>query len=350
MDKKGNILTENVIFIVLNLVFLSILIAFATSLKLPLSTTYVTFMVAMGSSLADGAWGRESAVYRITGVLTVIAGWFVTALLAFTAAFIFALIISKFGVYGIGALVIFALFLAYKTHFLHKKRAKKEELEEAGSFMDNIENIEGIVNKCSASVVSTINSIQDIYSSMTKGLNNEDHKELKQLLSKVDNFGTETKQMKGRINLIIKELQSDAVESSHYYVQVVDYMREIAHSLNYVTQPVYDHVANNHKGFLTKQKNEIEIFEQSLNHYFNTIKTVIHERNFEKMNEIITLQLELLTHINLLRKKQIKRIKNAETGTKNSMLYLNIMQETKNLVLFTLNMVKAYRDFIEFKD
>ena len=111
------------------LVVASILISFATSLKLPLSTTYVTFMVAMGTSLADRAWGSESAVYRVTGVISVIGGWFFTAFSAFVSAFIMALLFSYFGIPAVGIAVLLVIFVIYRTHFLHKKRIEDRELD-----------------------------------------------------------------------------------------------------------------------------------------------------------------------------------------------------------------------------
>src|SRR5690606_19177483 len=108
-----------------NLIIASILIAWATSMKLPLSTTYVTFMVAMGSSLADRAWGRESAVYRVAGVLSVIGGWFITAVIAFVAAGLFALILYKGGIVGTFILITFTLIYIVFSHIKFSRKEKK---------------------------------------------------------------------------------------------------------------------------------------------------------------------------------------------------------------------------------
>jgi phosphate/sulfate permease len=105
----------------------SALISFGTSLKLPLSTTYVTFMVAMGSSLSDRAWGRESAVYRITGVLTVVGGWFFTAVLAFSISAVFAAFLFRFHLPAIVVLIALAVFFVYRTHILHHRHEQEEK-------------------------------------------------------------------------------------------------------------------------------------------------------------------------------------------------------------------------------
>ena len=113
-----------------NLMVASILIAFGTSLKLPLSTTYVTFMVAMGTSLADRAWGRDSAVYRVSGVFAVISGWFLTAIIAFLVSAFIAWIISKGGMPVIIGLIILAILLVVRTHIIFNRRSRKPVEEE----------------------------------------------------------------------------------------------------------------------------------------------------------------------------------------------------------------------------
>jgi len=333
-----------------NLSVSSILIAFATSMKLPLSTTYVTFMVAMGTSLSDGAWGRESAVYRITGVFTVIGGWFATAFVAFTGAFISALIITQFGQIGILLLLIIAIAFVIRTHFIHKRNESIVEGQSSDSIFVDAENAKDIVEKCNATVASTFNTINILYSNVISGLVEEDRKALKIATQKIDNFNLETKHLKAQVHKTIIELRSDSVESGHYYVQVLDYLRELAHSLNYFSQPVFEHFNNNHKGFIRKQKDELLELDGSITTYFSEIQNLIQGRSFDRLNSIIDSQLEILTHIELLRKKQIKRIKNEESGTKNSVLFLNILQETKNIVLYSLNLAKSHRDFIEYKD
>ena len=111
----------------INLVVAGVLIAYGTSQKLPLSTTYVTFMVSMGTSLADRAWGRASAVYRITGVMIVITGWFFTAMAAFTSAFLIALFINWAGMWAIGTMVIIVSYLLFRSYRLHGKRSSIKE-------------------------------------------------------------------------------------------------------------------------------------------------------------------------------------------------------------------------------
>ncbi|MEZ5198696.1 MAG: inorganic phosphate transporter [Bacteroidales bacterium] len=231
-----------------NLVVASTLIAFATSLKLPLSTTYVTFMVAMGTSLSDKAWGRESAVYRITGVFSVIGGWFFTAFSAFTMAFLIALVIKIGGFVAIFVFVALAIFVVYRTHILHKRKfAESEAKDMAGDgFMTNI----SIAKNCSINVSNIMSEVSDAFSQTIEGLSTEDLKKLRHTHKEVDKINQNTKELKDNMSRIIKHLDESSEDSGHFYVQILDYLREIAHSITYLNKPSLDHVDNHHKALL----------------------------------------------------------------------------------------------------
>ena len=330
-----------------NLVVASIIISFATSLKLPLSTTYVTFMVAMGTSLSDKAWGRESAVYRITGVLSVVGGWFFTAFSAFTVAFIIVFIIHWGGFVSIGILLIIIIFLVIRTHAIHKKREK--ENEEYTSTTDDL-NSDNIFEKCKSNVANTLNKAINIYNETINSLVNEDLKKLKSINKEINEINKKAKRLKDNIHNTITQLQEDSIETGHYYVQVLDYLREIAHCITFIIQPSYEHINNNHKGLIAIQIEELTIIRAKLGKLFSDIQEIIQKNKFTEINDIIDKQHNLLTIIEDFRKAQIKRIKNRETGTKNSLLYLGILSETKNLLLNTINLLKAQRDFIIYKN
>lgn len=325
-----------------NLTVASILISSATSLKLPLSTTYVTFMVGMASSLSDRAWGRESAVYRVTGVLTVISGWFFTALIAFTASLLVALFLSWTGVVGIFVMIAIALFFIIKSNKIHSLKAKKEE--ENNILLDMEED--AVVKRCTNEVNKALRNIVVIYNETIHGLSNEDRKLLKKLNNDVEDISHETKKYKANLHHILTQLQSDSVETGHYYVQVVDYLREIAHSLSFITKPAFDHIDNNHKGLLKEQVVELKSINYEVSALFSDITRIINEQTFDEIPDTIKKQQQVIELLNSVRKKQIKRIKNGEATTRNSNLYLGILNETKNLLLQTINLLKAERDFI----
>jgi len=325
-----------------NLVVSSILISSATSLKLPLSTTYVTFMVAMGTSLSDKAWGRESAVYRITGVLTVISGWFFTAFVTFTAAFLIATILFYGKIPGLVIVLSIAVGLLIKSHVIHRKKADSKKAE-----MDYIASDDSIVKKCSNEVNKCLNDVVNTFTHTIEGLTNEDRKLLRQVNKDVEELNVEAKKLKYNVYKVLKQLEADSVETGHYYIQVIDYLREIAHSLTFVTNPSLQHIENQHKGLNKTQATELSQLSSLISGFFAGIMIMVRDNNYEGVKAAINRQREILEMINELRKKQVKRIKVGETGTRNSILYLGLLNEIKNIMLQTVNLVKAQRDFIQ---
>lgn len=332
------------------LVVASVLIAFATSLKLPLSTTYVTFMVAMGTSLSDGAWGQESAVYRITGVLLIIGGWFFTALSAFAGAFVIAYIIHSGGIIAIGALLIIAVLLFLRMSKIHKKREDKNEKAAEIAEEDDELQYSKVLENCTISITDILTSVSDVYEKSLLGITTENRKLLGEAVKEVIDLNKETKHLKDNIYKTVLKLQEDSVETGHYYVQVLDYLRETTHCLTYIAKPGFDHVDNSHKGFIKDQLNDIENIKNSVINIIHHIIQIIINQRFSELSMVLNKQYSILEEIHASSKKQIKRIKEGETGTKNSLLYLNILHETKNLLLYAINLLKAQRDFVEYEN
>ena len=326
-----------------NLLVAAVLIAFGTSLKLPLSTTYVTFMVAMGTSLADRAWGRESAVYRITGVVVVIAGWFVTAFLAFTCAFLMAMFLHWAGFIGVIVLILLALVMVLRSHFVHRRRKLKEDQEDKSDAILMVPT-DSIQESSALAVSQFLDLTRMLYRDLIEGLVQEDRKKLKQALKGVEELNQNAKELKDSISRTITGWSEEVIESSHYYVQVLDYLREIAHCLTYIAQPVYKHVDNNHKPMIPVQQEELNNLVVRLDEFLGEIGEAVATKNFGKLGYIQEEQSEVLGTLTNYRKKQLKRIKSEMVGTRNTMLYFNLLQESKNLVLFALNLFKSQRD------
>lgn len=320
-----------------NLVVASVIISFATSLTLPLSTTYVAFMVAMGSSLSDKAWGRESAVYRVTGVLSVIGGWFMTALVAFTVALIMALIFNFGGLIAITILMVLAAFFVIRTHTIHKKRVKNEQIAETSQELKD----KSIADLCSENVSDTLIKIDEIYSETIDYLISENLSGLKKVKKKIIEVNKYTSSLKNNLNNTVSQLSDNDLQSSFYYIQVLDYLREVVNAALFITKPAYEHVANNHKGFNKEQIIELESLKSELQKLIKGSVEMISANKFEKTDQVDALQKELINLINKFRKNQILRIKNHKTGTKSSMLFLNLLQESKNIAIYTDNIVEA---------
>lgn len=331
-----------------NLVVASSLIALATSLKLPLSTTYVTFMVAMGTSLSDRAWGRESAVYRISGVITVIGGWFFTAFAAFTFAFLMALFISWGGVVTAAIAIAGAFAIIVKTYQYHKRRARKREQYDEKEQMkwDN----DSILKNCELNIKSSLVDTAELYEKINYYLITEDRKQLRSSLKRIRALNARAKELKADAYKTVQKLREDAVDSSHYYIQILDYLREIAHCVHFLAEPAYEHLDNHHPPLTHEQTEDLNRLTLEVTELLKAIKKLMDSNDFDRINTIIIQQQQILSLLQKLKKKQVKMIQAEEVGTRNSLLYFNILAETKNLLLFTVNMLKSHRDFILYKN
>ena len=329
-----------------NLVVASILISIGTSLKLPLSTTYVTFMVAMGTSFADRAWGRDSAVYRISGVFTVIGGWFMTAFIAFTISAIIGFLIFIGGKFLVFVFIATTIFVIYRTHLIHKNRVASdtetdEELTEEPFYLTD-----KVLNKSYKHVINGLISVSKCYLQGIENFLNEDRKGVKETLQQVTKFNEKSKKIKNNLTKMVEKLQHDLVETGHFYVQVTNYHREMAHSLNFIISPIFDHINNNHRPFIPEQAEEMRDLSNRIDDFFNHCIHLVKEAQFDKIPEIIGEEQAIIAWIRELEKAQIKRIKATKVNTRNSMLYFNTLKETKNMLLNSINMLKAQRDFI----
>ncbi|MEA1877759.1 MAG: inorganic phosphate transporter [Bacteroidota bacterium] len=343
--KEGvNVVSFDLIRASVILVVAAILIAIGTSLKLPLSTTYVTFMVAMGTSLADRAWGRESAVYRITGVLTIIAGWFVTAFLAFTASFLIANLINWGGLIAIIILISLTVFLAIKTQIDHKRKNKKEEDQILKPTTNGTYTFE-ILSSCTSNVVEVLQSTKISYLMVLNGLISEDRKVLKNANKNIKELNLRAKEIKDNIPITISNLPIDSTDIGHYYIQEVDYLREVAHCMTYISQPAYKHVDNQHKALIPTQAEELTYLGQQVDQLLQDILSIINNMDVSRMDDLIKFQQTILETTDQYRKNQLKRLKSELVGTRNSLLFIGLLHETRNLLLHLINLTKAHRDF-----
>jgi len=331
-----------------NLVVASSLIALATSLTLPLSTTYVTFMVAMGTSLSDRAWGRESAVYRISGVITVIGGWFFTAFAAFSIAFIIALLISWGGIVAAVIAVFGAFAIIVKTYHLHKLRSQKRKDFDEKQLLtwDNA----SIMKECQANTKNILEETADLYRKVNHYLIKEDRKKLRLTLKKIDVLNLKTKELKADAYLTVQKLQEDSIDSSHYYIQILDYLREIAHCVHFLGEPAYEYLNNNHPPLNHEQVKDLNRLNNLVEGIMNSIITLLENNDFEHIGKVISEQRHILMFLQQLKKKQVKMIQDELVGTRNSLMYFNLLAESKNLMLYSVNMLKAHRDFILYKN
>lgn len=319
-----------------NLVVASILIAIGTSLKLPLSTTYVTFMVAMGTSLADGAWGRDSAVYRISGVLTVVGGWFFTALIAFLASFIIGILIFYGKMPVIITLIALSAYILLRTHAFHKKKSKKED--EAASQTINVSF--DVLISCDNEVINTVIDVADILNQTYTYFLKEKHKKLKILRKESKNLTKDIKHIREEIPNTLKKFEESDLESGHHYVQVVTYMVEMCNSLTHIVQPAFNHLDNNH-AFDKEQNGSLIDFNKQIKTFFEFLIDLLKQRKYDQLDELVIRRDKMINIINGILYNRVKIIKKTKKGVKVSVTYIEMLSETKNLLLNVVQLVKA---------
>jgi phosphate/sulfate permease len=326
-----------------NLTVASILISIATSYKLPLSTTYVSFMVAMGTSLSDRAWDRESAVYRVAGVLNVIAGWFVTAFVAFTSAATLAYIINIGGFPAIGVLLVSAIVLITRSFILHKQKLANKKEDSKLRAKEKIE-LNEIVEESSDNISTVLKETSAIYSLTINGLSLEDRKTLKKSKKTNKALREEMDRIKGNVFYFIKSMDETSVDSSKFYILALDYLQDITQSIAYISKASFDHINNQHKALKDSQIDDLKNIDTEISDLLSQIQDIYTNRRFSTINDFIRERKNLQNDVSKLVEKQITRIKTEESSPKNSMLYFSILLETKDLLQATWSLLDLYSD------
>lgn len=337
-----------------NVVLSGLLIAVGTSLKLPLSTTYVAFMVAMGSSLADRAWGRESAVYRITGVLSVIGGWFITAGAAFTICFLVALLIYMGGIAAMAAMVGLAVYMLLRSHLQYKKKLKKEAMQEEVSSTvaklrettDKREALSLFREHSREELCNVLDFSADTFDRSVHGFMDENLRELRKVLTEVLEKKSFLKQVKRVGTLGVTQLDHDiAIDKGLYYYQGNDFASEVVYSIRRLTEPCKEHVDNHFSPLSDIQKDDFGRMTDKIVSFLKRCSGMIESNDYHRMDDLIAESVELGNQLTALKKGELKRIQGQSGSTKVSMVYLNMVQEAQNVVSFTANLVKVSRKF-----
>lgn len=318
-----------------NLTVGSSLIAFATSLKLPLSTTYVTFMVAMGTSLADRAWDRDSAVYRVSGVTTVIGGWFVTAFLAFLSAAALAYILYLGGVVSVVILSLLAVFVLIRSKVIHRRREKEYHEKENLMRIDESTGEKEILDLCRTNVTYAIERIPEVVSLINEGLEEDKLKKLKEADEIVKELNKRTELFTSTVNSSIFALGDNYMKYGEYYLKNAEILREIAVSLGYLTHPVYNHINNQHKNLGKNQMKDFESLTQDVRQLCEFSKNIISEDSGRGLaDDLHTKTNTVFDKLKIVRRSQIERVKRKENASRSSLLFFNMTTEILNITRF----------------
>jgi len=343
-DKSYEMPAFDMIRASVNLIVAGILISIGTSLKLPLSTTYVTFMVAMGTSLADRAWGRESAVYRVAGVLNVIGGWFMTALVAFIAAAIVAYLINLGGIVMVGVLLLLVFGLITRNSIRHTKRNQEEKKQ---MYIERAEliTINGVIEESSDHIAEVAIRVNKLYTNVVSDLARHDLDKLRKTEKHVGKLNDEIEGLKDGVFYFIKSLDETSLHASRFYILVLGYIQDVAQSIGYISKASFKHVNNNHKNLKKGQLKELKIIDNELSTLLEKISVVFETRNFHQLDDILEAKQELLDDVSKSIENQVARIRTDETSPKNTTLYFSILLETKDLIAAIMNLLETYQEF-----
>jgi phosphate/sulfate permease len=326
-----------------NLIVAGILISIATSLKLPLSTTYVTFMVAMGTSLADRAWGRESAVYRVAGVINVVGGWFLTAITAFLAAALVAYLIS-WDMVMIPVLLVLVAFLIGRNTIIHRKKSKEVKEQEYIERADLI-TINGVIEESADHISGVANRVNKLYTNVVNDLSNHDLNKLRKTDKHVGKLNEEIDNLKDGVFYFIKSLDDTSVQASRFYILVLGYLQDVAQSISYISRASFKHVNNNHKNLKKGQLKDLKGIDNQLTELLGQVSTIFDLRAFDDLEDILIEKQALLKDVSNSIEKQVTRIRQEESSPKNTTLYFSILLETQDLITALMSLLQTYEEF-----
>jgi phosphate/sulfate permease len=329
-----------------NLMTASILIAWATSLKLPLSTTYVSFMVAMGTSLADRAWGRETAVYRVAGVLSVIGGWFITAVIAFGLAGLFALILVKGGVTAaiILMILVFAYLIFSEIHFIKKEKKLKADKGHLAvlepSDLDIFES-----NK--KRIIENLREITRQYIQIMDALAKYDAPKLDKSFKSLKKLEDDGFKLRAQAIRYIKSLQTEDKRSAELLLYSTDLVQDIVNSSVTLCEESLHYVLNLHHQPAKSYIRVMEELRYKMDEFMSRVIKALQQNNYDDIESIRIARDDVREHINQQLEKQLALIQQEKPGTKEAILETNILLQSRDILAVTLRIMKMYRKYVK---
>jgi phosphate/sulfate permease len=328
-----------------NLMVASALISYATSYKLPLSTTYVTFMVAMGTSFADQAWGRESAVYRITGVLTVIGGWFMTALMAFAISALFAVIIFYGQTYGLILLMLLVVLVIWKNHRHHKARARSRDMDAVFN-LKKVNDIPETISCTLEHLSILICEMRESLDEALEGLFEQDEHRIKSEKKKIGKIQRWADIITANIFKSMRLLQKADVGISYKYGQTIRRLQKLADGYRDIITRSYHHVSNHHEGLLDKQVSELRQAKSLFMSIMSDVETNFNRKGVDAYDEITRKNLELKSIAQRFNQAQMERIRNGESKTRLNILFYALMGNMMMLSKQNLKLLEIFGESV----
>ncbi len=326
-----------------NLTVASILIALATAYKLPLSTTYVSFMVAMGTSLSDRAWDRESAVYRVSGVMQVISGWFFTAFIAFFTAGLFAVLIYYLHIWAMLGLTALAFFALYQSATFHRRKAAHERQLQAV-----IHGVDGLtlslaIEGAAENISSYAASVESGYALSLSGLFDERERDLKRAHKKLKELEQDFDVIHHGIYRWIKRAKTDDPTAGDFYIEVYDHFSAVIQSVRAVSNTCYEHVKNNHKPLKGKQKHRLNQIKTAFANYVKSMQHILQHWNANAPSVLAEQRERVVTPIRDQIEEQVLGMMKGKYGIKNSHTNFGILLNTRRAILSLHDLMHAFQ-------
>lgn len=326
----------------INLVIAAILIAIATSYKLPLSTTYVAFMVAMGTSLADRAWGSDSAVFRVAGVLNVIGGWFLTAISAFTVGGVIVYLLYIGGVQVIAVIIFIILLLVGKNYIQHKKENKAIREEEIALIVES-NSFQGVIEETGTTIEAVMGKSFDIFRFIIAGLSTNDIKSLEKARKKSNKLADEIEGLDNRLFYFIRNLEDSSIAASNFYIELLQYLHDLSEDLSYLSKISYNHLNNNHRKLKLAQIRELMFIETNLKNTFKEAREAFQQKqNIKEFQDVLLEKSKIFELIDDKINTQIERTRAEETSPRSTALYFNFLIRTKELITHKFELIDKY--------
>ena len=338
-----------------NLVLASVLIVIGTNFKLPLSTTYVTFMVAMGTSLADRAWSRESAVFRVTGVLSVIGGWFVTAGVAFATCALVCLTIYFGGFIAMFAFMALAVFLLIRSNIQYARKAKKASPEDASFKLMMRSRDPEIVwdvlcKHVSRTQSGTCEFALDQYNDIVESFSDQNLRGLRRVHRSLNDKLDELTKIRRREFLALRRSPSQiSLERNTWFHLGFNSNQQYIYCLKRMLDPAKEHVDNNFTPLPQSYRDEFEPMRQRINDLMKTTAQMLDTRRFDRYRETMLEADSCKNTLSVYRKRHIDRMQRSTNSAeyKVSLIYLNILQESQELLSIMRHQLRAGKKLLK---
>lgn len=327
-----------------NLVVASILISYATSKKMPLSTTYVSFMVAMGTSLADRAWGRESAVYRVAGVVNVIAGWLMTAVIAFVSSAIFGFILYKTGMAGVIGLAALAVFLLIRSHFVFKKK-ESERASTREIFANAVSDITEVIEESKQNTTKNLKTVRKVTALSIMSLIGENKDVLVRSKQEIVKLREQNDKLQSKIIKYVKRMEKGHLSAARLYVLVFDLMQDVYQSSELLSEACTKHVINHHPLPDRAYLDILIELERKMTRFIDGVIDCIGKQDFENYSTLIESGNKILEFINKELDGQINEMQDSDVSTRMGLLKIKLLLESKDIITAIAKVLTTYRDF-----